>query len=83
MLKRLSLIALCATLFVLTSLSAFAASALSVGNPAPEFTLNSQEGTPVNLKDYRGKWWSCTSTQGLHQRLHHRGAQLPARPSAV
>ncbi|MFY9659220.1 MAG: peroxiredoxin [Terriglobales bacterium] len=56
MLKRLSLIALCATLFVLTSLSAFAASALSVGNPAPEFTLNSQEGTPVNLKDYRGKW---------------------------
>jgi hypothetical protein len=23
---------------------------------APEFTLNSQEGTPVSLKDYRGKW---------------------------
>jgi len=23
---------------------------------APEFTLTSQEGTPVSLKDYRGKW---------------------------
>jgi len=27
-----------------------------VGSAAPEFTLNSQEGTPVSLKDYRGKW---------------------------
>src|SRR5271163_1160099 len=26
------------------------------GTVAPEFTLNSQEGTPVNLHDYRGKW---------------------------
>jgi peroxiredoxin Q/BCP len=23
---------------------------------APEFTLTSQEGTPISLKDYRGKW---------------------------
>ncbi len=23
---------------------------------APDFTLNSQEGTPVSLHDYRGKW---------------------------
>ncbi len=28
----------------------------SVGSMAPEFTLPSQEGTPVSLKDYRGKW---------------------------
>jgi peroxiredoxin Q/BCP len=28
----------------------------AVGTAAPEFTLNSQEGTPVNLRDYRGKW---------------------------
>jgi thioredoxin-dependent peroxiredoxin len=34
----------------------FARSTPSVGSPAPEFTLNSQEGTPVSLKDYRGKW---------------------------
>jgi thioredoxin-dependent peroxiredoxin len=33
-----------------------AASTPSVGTMAPEFTLPSQEGTPVSLKDYRGKW---------------------------
>jgi peroxiredoxin Q/BCP len=27
-----------------------------VGAMAPDFTLNSQENTPVSLKDYRGKW---------------------------
>jgi len=27
-----------------------------VGSEAPGFTLPSQEGTPVSLKDYRGKW---------------------------
>lgn len=28
----------------------------SVGSEAPQFTLSSQDGTPVSLKDYRGKW---------------------------
>lgn len=28
----------------------------AVGSSAPDFTLNSQEGRPVNLHDYRGKW---------------------------
>ena len=28
----------------------------SVGSLAPEFSLTSQKGTTVNLKDYRGKW---------------------------
>jgi peroxiredoxin Q/BCP len=27
-----------------------------VGKPAPEFTLMSNEGKPVSLKDYQGKW---------------------------
>jgi len=27
-----------------------------VGAKAPDFTLNSQENTPVSLHDYRGKW---------------------------
>ena len=28
----------------------------AVGSKAPDFKLSSQEGTPVNLKDFRGKW---------------------------
>jgi thioredoxin-dependent peroxiredoxin len=28
----------------------------AVGTTAPDFTLNSQEGKPVNLQEYRGKW---------------------------
>jgi thioredoxin-dependent peroxiredoxin len=56
MVKTLSLIALCVTLCALTSTLTFAAETPSVGSAAPEFTLNSQEGTPVSLKDYRGKW---------------------------
>ena len=27
-----------------------------VGTPAPDFTLDSQEGAPVSLRDFRGKW---------------------------
>jgi len=54
--RSLRMIALCVTFFALTSLRVFAGSTPSVGSLAPEFTLNSQEGTPVSLKDYRGKW---------------------------
>jgi thioredoxin-dependent peroxiredoxin len=28
----------------------------AVGSPAPNFTLNSQEGKPVSLSDFKGKW---------------------------
>jgi peroxiredoxin Q/BCP len=28
----------------------------AVGTVAPDFTLNSQEGKPVSLHDYKGKW---------------------------
>ncbi len=28
----------------------------ATGATAPDFTLPSQDGTPVSLKDFRGKW---------------------------
>ena len=40
----------------LVPLMMFAASVPSVGSLAPDFSLTSQEGTTVNLKDYRGTW---------------------------
>ncbi len=32
------------------------AAPLELGKPAPEFKLMNQEGKPVKLKDFRGKW---------------------------
>src|SRR6201998_1704296 len=28
----------------------------AVGTPAPDFTLNSQEGKPISLHDFKGEW---------------------------
>jgi peroxiredoxin Q/BCP len=28
----------------------------AVGSAAPDFTLNSQDGKPISLRDFRGKW---------------------------
>src|ERR1700686_5514960 len=33
-----------------------AAKRLGIGKPAPDFTLNSQEDTPVSMHDFRRKW---------------------------
>src|SRR5689334_5317958 len=33
-----------------------AASAPAVGTPAPDFSLNAQDGKPVSLRDFRGQW---------------------------
>jgi peroxiredoxin Q/BCP len=41
---------------VLAPRPAYAADAPAVGSNAPAFTLNSQEGKPVSLSDFRGKW---------------------------
>lgn len=49
-------VALLVTAVVGSSLPAFAASAPAAGTIAPDFTLPSQDGSQVSLKDYRGKW---------------------------
>jgi thioredoxin-dependent peroxiredoxin len=48
----------------------------AVGSIAPDFTLNSQEGKPVNLHDYRGKWvvlyfYPKDFTSGCTQEAHN------------
>jgi thioredoxin-dependent peroxiredoxin len=53
---KIAVAALFVAAFAVTSLVVFAAAPPAVGSMAPAFTLNSQEGTPVSLKDYQGKW---------------------------
>ena len=33
-----------------------AGNALSIGTTAPNFTLPSQDNSPISLADYKGKW---------------------------
>ena len=54
--NELKLSTLLPMLLAATPLLAFGASLPLAGSQAPEFTLPSQDGTPVSLKDYRGKW---------------------------
>lgn len=42
--------------FILGSWRVSAKAAPAIGTMAPDFSLLSQEGTPVKLSDYRGKW---------------------------
>jgi peroxiredoxin Q/BCP len=51
-----SLIALVFAAAIAVPLVLFAAAKPEAGSPAPEFSLKSQEGTPVDLKELRGKW---------------------------
>ncbi|MGA1985407.1 MAG: peroxiredoxin [Candidatus Sulfotelmatobacter sp.] len=52
------------------------------GSTAPEFTLPSQEGLPVSLKDYRGKWvvlyfYPKDQTPGCSREAHNFQADQP------
>ncbi len=56
----------------------------AVGQIAPTFTLPSQDGTPISLEQYRGKWVVLYFyPKDMTTRLHHRGAQVPGRAAAV
>jgi peroxiredoxin Q/BCP len=53
--KRLLLASLCAATLLVPVLLISAAQPMA-GSPAPQFTLKSQDGTPVSLQDYLGQW---------------------------
>lgn len=54
--KNLTKVAIFLGLLAAVAFPLLAASTPAPGSAAPEFTLNSQEGKPVSLKDFRGKW---------------------------
>lgn len=45
-----------AALLAISALAAIVSEMPEVGKTAPEFSLKSQEGKEINLKDYHGKW---------------------------
>jgi thioredoxin-dependent peroxiredoxin len=54
----------------------------AVGTEAPSFTLNSQEGKPVSLSEYRGKWvvlyfYPKDMTSGCTTEAHNFQRDLP------
>jgi thioredoxin-dependent peroxiredoxin len=56
MLRIVLLLAVVLALIVLVPRLLSRSAPPSGGSNAPDFTLPSQEGSPVSLKDYRGKW---------------------------
>src|SRR5256885_13465087 len=70
-----------AAAFVLTA-SAFAAEVPQAGQMAPDFSLSSQEGAPVSLKQFKGKWvvlyfYPKDMTQGCTIEAHNFQQDLP------
>lgn len=73
------------------ALSTTAAEPPAVGNPAPDFTLQSQEGKTVSLKDFQGQWvvlyfYPKDMTQGCTIEAHNFErdlAQYTAKHAAI
>ena len=62
--------------------TAFAADMPPVGTPAPNFTLPSQDGSPVSLESYKGKWvvlyfYPKDQTSGCSMEAHNFQSDLP------
>ena len=61
---------------------ALAADMPPVGTPAPDFTLPSQDGSPITLDSYRGKWvvlyfYPKDQTSGCSLEAHNFQRDLP------
>ena len=56
MLKLFAWIGLAVVVVGLLGLALLGASVPSVGSAAPDFTLSSQDGNPITLSQFRGKW---------------------------
>ena len=82
MLRIVLLIVVLAVLVVLVPRLASRSAVPGVGSNAPDFTLPSQDGSPVSLKDYRGKWvvlyfYPKDQTPGCTREAHNFQADQP------
>jgi thioredoxin-dependent peroxiredoxin len=82
MLRIILLSAVIAVLIVLVPRLLSHSPAPSEGSAAPDFTLLSQEGSPVSLKDYRGKWvvlyfYPKDQTPGCSREAHNFQVDQP------
>jgi peroxiredoxin Q/BCP len=82
MLRIVLLLAVVVVLIVLVPRLLSRSAPPSEGSNAPDFTLPSQEGSPVTLKDYRGKWvvlyfYPKDQTPGCSREAHNFQADQP------
>lgn len=81
--RRISLVLVAFSMVIVLVPRAFSRSVVpSVGRKAPEFSLPSQDGSMVSLKDYRGKWvvlyfYPKDMTPGCTREAHNFEADQP------